>query len=143
MGYAIHQLPSKFLLPARSMAEALDAIKSLAGRETCGGGGQMHFMWLPESSSFTSKASLADALAVWRWQPDLSEDGSILSLDFTGENIGDEDMLFSALAPFVQSGCYLAMVGEDGCIWRWLFERGSVRRQPGTVTFDSPKPETA
>jgi len=123
------------------MACALDALKSLAGRETCGTADEMHFMWLPESRSFTSASSLAEALAIWRWQADLSEDASIVGLDFIGENLGDEDVLFTELAPFVESGSYLTVVGEDGVIWRWLFEGGSARRQLGTISFDVPHTE--
>lgn len=141
MGYAIHQLPSRFVLSKNHSDEALAAVKSLAGQETCGTSGQMHFMWLTDSTSFISASRLDEVLRIWRWEADFDDDGSITDLTFTGENLGDEDRLFAKLAPFVEAGSYIAVVGEDGAIWRWVFENGRISCEEGTVTFHSGKGE--
>lgn len=139
MGYAIHQISSSFSLPSTHALAALAAIKNLAGRETCGCEGHMHFMWINDSSDFLNTHSLEDALRVWRWNALMDEHGGIEELTFEGENLGDEDILFSVLAPYTADGSSIVVVGEDGFVWRWLFEKGSVRRQNATLVFeDSP-----
>lgn len=99
----------------------------------------MHFMWINDSSDFLNTHSLEDALRVWRWNALMDEHGGIEELTFEGENLGDEDILFSVLAPYTADGSSIVVVGEDGFVWRWLFEKGSVRRQNATLVFeDSP-----
>jgi hypothetical protein len=38
--------------------------------------------------------------------------------------IGDEEKFFAAIAPVVESGCYIHVVGESGDEWRWIWENG-------------------
>ncbi len=135
MGYAIHQLPSVFTLPASKAGAALDAIKQLRGLETCGRIGDLHFMWINDSSEFTSASSLEEALNVWRWQAELDDDGGVTELNHIRENLGDEDLLFACLAPFVDDESAIAVVGEDGAVWRWYFSHGAVYKQPGQISF--------
>lgn len=52
-------------------------------------------------------------------------------LDIRGGNakIGDEEKLFSAIAPVVVHGSLIDVEGEDGNKWRWLFENGKFYAQ--------------
>lgn len=67
----------------------------------------------------------------------------IVDLEFVGQKmrVPDNDLLFEAIAEFVDDGSYIAMTGEDKKIWRWYFAQGRCIRQPGHLTFDSvPQP---
>jgi hypothetical protein len=96
----------------------------------------MHFMWINDSAEFLNTDSLEDALRVWRWLANSDELGRIEELAFRGENLGDEDLLFSALAPYVDDGSSIVVAGENGIVWRWYFSNGIVRRQKATLAFE-------
>ena len=75
-------------------------------------------------------------LREWRWAPELNDDGDIIALYFEGEKLGDDVLLWQAIAPAVADGSFLEMVGEDGCIWRWWFDGTACDEQSSTVTFE-------
>ena len=93
-------------------------------------------MWLNESSDFLKATSLEDALRVWRWNALSDEEGGIEALSFGGENLGDEDLLFAALAPYTDEGASIVVAGEDGIVWRWYFTKGRVSRQKARLVFE-------
>src|SRR5690606_21320852 len=68
-----------------------------------------------------SRGDVAYALDAWRWVPEREATGDIVGLRFRGERLGDDRVLFEAIAPFVEPGSFIEMVGEDGAIWRWTF----------------------
>jgi len=137
MGYIIYELGARVHINRHSFSLALTAIKSLHGRETCGRSDEMHFMWINESASFLNAATLDEALFAWRWPvTDVDEDGNIVELEFRGEKYGDEDLLFAAIAPFVEPNSEIRMAGEDGTLWRWLFADGKVQKEFGRLVFD-------
>ncbi len=54
----------------------------------------------------------------------LDPDGNITELKFKGEKLGDDLEMFRSIAPYVQDGSYIWMMGEDGSQWRWVFQSG-------------------
>jgi len=137
MGCVMIQRESGFSIAAKDCAEALAAVKALHGREPIEDDSGPHFAFVT-TEGFLRAETLADAFAAWRWEAEESADGSIVGLAFMGEKPGDEDMLFAALAPFVGSGSYIEMVGDDGLMWRWVFQAKGVYKVPGTVSFEAP-----
>jgi len=133
MGYCITQEYAEFSIKAENFCKALAAIKDLAGRETirCSGG-PSHFSWV-ETEEFLQARTLREAMEAWRWDVEM-EDG-VIGIEFTGEKLGDDLMLFKAIAPFVEPGSYIEMRGEDGAHWRWIFEDGDVKEKVATVTW--------
>lgn len=67
--------------------------------------------------------TLIDAFTAWRYTAERTDDGVSL-LYFDGEKLGDDEQLFAAIAPFVQSGSSVELCGEDHYHWRFLFENG-------------------
>jgi hypothetical protein len=62
-----------------------------------------------------------------------------LELRFTGQKLGDDNILFAALAPYVEADSYITMVGEseDGDeFWRWVFDGQHVYRVRGQAVFE-------
>src|SRR5689334_13567959 len=121
MGYVMHLLRAEVFLARESQEEARRAVQDLARSKL--GAGTPAFAWV-DTSRLLAADTIHEALAAWRWMVlDEDEDGNITELDFTGEKLGDEETLFSALAPYVREGSQIQMAGEDGAIWRWLFVR--------------------
>ena len=135
MGYEVIQLPSRFRISSENKNLALNACMRLSGQETCGATGELHFAWVAPTSELIDSRSLEDYLVKWRWIPENDNSDSISDLRFSGQKLGDESLLFSTLAPFVEDDSAIVMVGEDGVLWRWLFRNGTVRKQLGQAVF--------
>jgi len=141
MGYVVFQRDSKFRIPKATHQRALDRLKSLAGYEPIVDSMGPHFSFVRQAE-LAKAVDLADALQTWRWEPEQSEeDRSIIGIHFTGEKYGDEDLLFAAIAPYVEAGSYLEMIGEDGALWRWVFDGTYVYKIFAQVEFPQPTPD--
>lgn len=107
----------------------------MAGKETILDASGHHFSWVSEN--FYEQNSLFDIMREWRWSvfEDPMENGDITSIEFIGEKSGDDLILFEALAPFVEAGSFIEMIGEDGYHWRWFFDGKTCEEQEGTVTY--------
>jgi len=87
--------------------------------------------------SFLNAEDLEDALEAWRWPVSIDpQSGDVVGIEFTGEKLGDEELLFKAIAPYVTEGSYTLMVGEDGEIWKWVFGSGGCEKKLGRLVFD-------
>lgn len=144
MGYCIEQRDCDFTIKAANVPKALDAIKALASQEDrmSGGsysGGQCRERWFSwvRTEDFANAASFRDAMWAWRWEVEEANDGSgdVAWIMFQGEKYGDESVLLEAIAPYVEGGSYIEMQGEDGAIWRWIFEDGKVQEKDATISW--------
>jgi hypothetical protein len=131
MGYSMQLVQSKFCIKKENKDKALEAIRALASDPTkmsgygySGGQQTRHFSWVTTDEFYLAK-TLEVALVAWRWKAqtdDATQD--VVDLEFHGEKLGDDSYLWDAIAPFVESGSYLQMAGEDGNSWRWCFKDG-------------------
>ena len=126
MGYCMKQRNSNFYVVDEEAA--LEAIKGLAGKETMG---PEHFSWV-DTREFLYADTFEEAMNAWRWETD-SDWKYIL---FTGEKLGDDNLLFDAIAPYVEAGSYIEMLGEDGQIWRWIFDGKTCREVTAKIIFE-------
>lgn len=65
----------------------------------------------------------------------LDSDGNITDVEFIGEKLGNDFTVFQAIAPYVQDGSYIWMVGEDGSQWRWIFQSGICKEVKAKVEW--------
>lgn len=96
---------------------------------------RLWYSWVnnPQEEGFKS---LEEAFDAWRYSTEMDQhDGYLRVTYFQGEKWGNDEILWTAVAPFVARGCYAVMTGEDGEIWRYLFEKGVMREQYGKVIF--------
>ena len=142
MGYCMTQRDCHFIIKAENQEKAMEAIKALAkdvdekgsgGSWSGGGKTKSWYSWV-ETEEFANAETLADALKAWRW---IAEDnkGDIDYLYFEGDKLGQEDILFEAIAPFVEEGSYIEMSGEDGALWRWAFEQGMMVEREAQINW--------
>ena len=139
MGYSMFQLGEHVRIRAERKAAALAGLRALIGQETIHVAAGDHFAFV-DAARFAAARTLEDALFAWRWSPEWDDPDSpepdIVSLGFEGESAGDDDLLFRALAPYVEAGSWIAMAGEDGALWRWFFDGAGVVKQPGSLVWD-------
>lgn len=134
MGYWIEQRDSNFLLPEANHEKALKALQELAKKAADGEVNSLD--WIAPSAIIEAK-TIKEALVAIRWEPSIyDETGDVIGLEFTGQKSGSDLQLFNAIAPFVEAGSYIEMQGEDGAVWRWVFDKGRCTEKYGRVVFD-------
>ena len=93
-------------------------------------------MSMSDSTFYVPSENVGRVLALMRKQPygfQLDDDGNITDIEFLGEKLGDELTAFEKIAPYVRSGSFLKMHGEDDERWRWVFKDGKCREVQATV----------
>jgi hypothetical protein len=134
MGYYMYQLDTDFFSDKKYWPEMLKAIQKLHSAETIKDSSGKHFAWV--NQLFYEIGSLEKILEEWRWTPEFDNIGNIIGLEFNGEKLGDEIILFKAIAPYVKSGSYITMRGEDEEYWRWEFVDGELIEKAGHITYE-------
>ena len=146
MGYCISMIDSDFRMKAESKPAALQALKDMWDDETnmsggsWGSGGQKEQKWFAwmNNSDIQNCVTFEQAMNEWRYPVTLSVEGhgAINDIDFEGEKIGDEELMFNAIAPFVEADSYITMLGEDGEQWRYFFDGETMETLFGRTVFE-------
>lgn len=71
---------------------------------------------------------IEDAFAYYGYTAENDNEDNIICLRHTAEKLGNEAVLFSAIAPYVKSGSFIEMTGEDNQLWRWIFTDGTLKK---------------
>lgn len=132
MGYRMDQRQADFRVDSSKLSDMLSAIKNMPP-QVCG------YAWVDDE--FRVSDNIFDCFGYWRWFAEPTSDGSISDLFFQGEKLGDEDLLFATIAPFVDDGSFIEMDGENGAIWRWVFKNGKVRQIAPTISWADDEDE--
>lgn len=128
MGYGMQQLDSDFRIKHENFQQALNAIQSMYDEtnRNC-------------IRKYSVEDSLPDELDEWDWQVEVDKAGDITGVCFVGDRMGSELDLFTAIAPYVENGSYINMIGDDLWIWQWYFDDGIVMTYRGEIVFpESP-----
>lgn len=133
MGYCMSQSECNIVIKAEHLPAVLAAVKAMYNPVE-EGGPSPKFSWV-DREPIEKAETLAKALEEWRWEPEFGLNGDLIGLVFTGEKLGDDPDLFCNLAPFVEHGSYVEMVGEDDNRWRWVFWRGELREEHPVITW--------
>lgn len=143
MGYCINQEEAEFTIPKENFSRCLEAIKGLMNNtdKMTGGawtGGQQVARWFAwvNTEEVLSAENLADALDAWRWEAEVGPNGDIIDILFRGEKSGSDDVLFTAIAPFVKCGSYIQMRGEENEVWRWIFSGGKLQEKYAKLVWE-------
>jgi len=135
MGYHMSQRDNEFFIGKDKKEACLEAIKGLHGRESIEDSSGRHFSWV-DSNNFLKAETLAEAFSAWRWEIEENEKGDVVAILFQGEKLGDDGVLFEAVAPFVVAGSYIEMHGEEGCLWRWCFDGEECVEKTARIVWD-------
>ncbi|MAH47424.1 hypothetical protein CMI37_16490 [Candidatus Pacearchaeota archaeon] len=146
MGYSVTVECEGVCVPSTRVRKALSAIKELMLDELTS-----DYSWVDRAEALKAvkHENLVAALRAWRYE---AEEGDLPSpveqlahpdqvfrsvnvYYFSGEKWGDDEDLWRALAPFLQSGGVITFYGEDRAAWRYLFEHGKMTEQHGEYVF--------
>jgi hypothetical protein len=139
MGYHMSQQFARFFVSKENADKAAKAIQALHGKETIHDGSGAHFSWV--DNKFYEIEGFEPLMSEWRWEVTENDDGDFDSIEFVGEKSGDDLILFQAIAPFVKKGSYIEMQGEDGALWRWVFNGKTCQEVNARVEWDDDEEE--
>jgi len=91
---------------------------------------ECHYSWIDTNEvirAVEEKSPIA-IFAAWRYNAYVVEDtDSLIRFHFSTfdtQKMGDEEILFSAIAPVVENDSYIEVRGEDGSRWQWSWMNG-------------------
>ena len=122
MGYNISLRESNFFLDKRDFDLALQSLKSYY---------ETRF-----KRRFNQHQFLGNALESLSWHCSFDAKGNINKLSWWGEKSGDDYNILDSIAPYVKSGSYIEMFGEDGEIWRWIFKDGRCKEITPKIVWE-------
>ena len=122
MGYCIELIEKNFKIKPNCEVELINKIKEFC-KNFKGYNGDGKITWVDKNSVLESN-SLEEIFDEFRYPLTKLDDGSYDIDYFSGEKLGDDYSFFFTIAPFVEDGSYIEMLGEDGDKWRWIFKDG-------------------
>lgn len=67
----------------------------------------------------------------FRWEVKFNSMNDIISIDFTGEQYGNDKDFLDMIAPFVENESYIELDFEDGSCARWEFDGNECNEKIG------------
>lgn len=138
MGYYVNTTGNDFIIPKENFEAAYKAMCDINQYDELkrgGGGGEKWFSWMRPNYPEVCKTifDILDELGFDYWTDDTTGDITGVSYD---NKMGNEDIFFCAIAPFVKEGSYINWNGEDHEQWQWLFTKGRMYFVPAVLTYD-------
>lgn len=115
----MHMNNQKFEIKNENKEKALELLKKLARKNE-------DLSW-PDNELLLASTTLGDALLKCCYEIEEDDNGNIFGIWFIGEKLGEDYEILNAIAPAVENGSYVQMVGEDGEFWRWIFKDGECK----------------
>ena len=128
MGYCMTQMEQDFKIKGENIPAAWEALKKKLN------GNSIH-MWVDNRAAITAP-SFERTMEKCRWSVETYDTHDVEEINFEGEKLGNDDIIFKTLAPYVEPNSYIQMQGEDGYIWRWVFDGKTVVEKAGRIVFD-------
>lgn len=117
MGYRIFLRVSIFTIKPANIAPALAALREAHPTATA------------------DATDLDDARDCLGWAIGFSNSGGVDTIDLNGDKYHAHEEPLIAIAPFVESGSYIEMQGEEGELWRWEFRDGCLYEMDAEVEW--------
>lgn len=132
MSYNVRMKKESFGIPADKIEAALNAVLNSAGSYDSPAKavkGIKHFEFLPPLQKLVE---LTSEVYGFDLVPDAEK--RIVKIRNEWEGMRNCEVLFEALAPYVNEGSFIECQGEDGAMWRYVFRDGKVKEiQPKIV----------
>ena len=130
MGYCINVTFNEFCIPANQVSSALKALRELPS----GPWTWVDKNWKSNIKDMTSE-ELTLVLRAWRYESSELPNGDVQVSYFAGEKLGNCQILWEILCPFVNGSPEIYYTGEDGV--SWVYRLGGphiVHGSPTTTT---------
>ncbi len=129
MGYDMYCRGARFRIDASNTHEALKALVKWDNHQPS------YYQW-----ELAKEKTLEDALGTLGWGCEVNTRGDITDINFEGGRFREEGEWMKAIAPFVRSGSYIEMCGEDDSFWCWYFDGKTCTSYQGEVVFPGMPP---
>lgn len=126
MGYCVEQMNDFFVIKKENISSALNALQKRAK--------QTAFDWV-DSREVLNAPSFEDAMSECRWDIYYDSNGDVYGIAFNGEKLGSDFDIFETIAPYVEDGSFISMIGEDRYMFRWYFNNGKLIEEEGFITW--------
>lgn len=119
MGYCITMTDENFKMKQSNFEEALKCLKNLAQEK--------YLKWVTDDLVLDA-TTFEEAMDACRYTLCFDEEyEDVVGIEFNGEKLGNDDDIFTVIAPFVESGSYIKFAGEDGDRWQFKFKDGKMK----------------
>lgn len=137
MSYCMSLRSQNFFLKRDDSDKVLAALKELFREHPDSPSGFGKFSWINTNVVLSAK-TLQEAMNECRWefQTNGGDNGDFDVIEFNGEKLGEDELIFSAIAPFVKDGSFIEMEGEDGSLWKWIFNDGKVKEKMAKIVYE-------
>ena len=120
MGYNMYLMDYSVHIKKEDFADALNAVKAA----------------FPHDKDVQNSIELEEVMYEFYYYPEHDNQGNICDICFDGEKLQDDDIFWSALAPYMEDGDFIEMEGDDFNRWRWVFKDGVCREIQSTITWE-------
>ena len=122
MGYYMSQRNADFCIEKKNIPACFKVIKEMNKGD-----------WV---KNIKECENIKDVFDAWRWEIMFDETGNINDILFQGEKLGDDEVFFQTIAPYVKDGSHIEMSGEEDAIWQWLFNNGKFEEKYANLDWD-------
>lgn len=120
MGYNMYLMDYSVHIKKEDFADALNAVKTAFSKDI----------------NVQAYLEFDDVMSEFYYSPEYDENGDICGLRFDGEKLQNDDILWSALAPYMEDGDFIEMEGDDFNRWRWSFRNGTCHEIKPTLIWE-------
>jgi len=124
MGYYMSQQDGDFFIDKSDIRRALAHVVSW-GKGT-------------EDDDLIQVRTIDEAFSRFGFNVTYDKDGNVVDIFFEYGKLTSQDEFLFEIAPFVKSGSYLQMIGEDNEMWRWVFYKGKFEEILPEVIWRTP-----
>lgn len=133
MGYCMNLQKKNFKIKKENAENVVNALRDFAKGFKNQYGNRI--MWVDKETLINSE-SIEESFDEIRYPLVIDSNGDYMINYFSGEKLGDDTEIFNAIAPYVEEGSYIEMLGEDGTIWRWIFKNGKCEEKYPEIKWD-------
>lgn len=125
MGYCMYQFKTKFRLDKDRVPKAFEDLCCYDNR-----------IRVANEDNEKKYKNIDEVLLNYDWYFDYDLEDNVIDITFDGDKYrGDEEML-NILAPYVEKGSYIVMIGEDSYIWCWYFDGKKCESYNAVLSFN-------
>ncbi len=127
MSINILVLNTNFQINSKNMDSAFAVIKRLSS--------EMKTIAFVNKETVINSSDIYTALSEWRWHPIIDDENNIIDLEFVGDKLGDEQILFNKISSFVEEKSFILVASDEGKVWRWIFDGENCHYEIGKIVF--------
>jgi len=128
MGYCIDLTDNKFKIKKENEFNVLIALKEFAEKNT-------HIRWV-DNVVIEEANDIFSAFEEIRYILSYDDNGDFILSYYSGEKLGDDEVILNAIAKYVEPNSYLQFCGEDGEIFRYVFDGETCKEKIPKISWE-------